>query len=331
MLQELNNCDLISGNIGEKISVCLLTYNHVDVIESTLQSILDQTITGYEVIVSDDCSTDGTWERILELAAMDPRIKPIQTPHNMAMPGNANFAVAQSTRPYIALLHHDDLYREDLLEKWLGVMERHSDVGFVFNSYGVYQSSFVNAHPFTDEKFDGKWFLETHIFPQWGCPVRGTAMIRRRWWDRLGGMREQFGLLADVDLWMRLAAATAVGYVPEPVITVRFERPDYYPEIYRGNGRFWERQRFLYKIHAANRLAYFDLGTFAGRFKWWGFRLRLSLETAKWLAYAVVRRKFDMIATSGESATNYDLWWLRIFRQMLRSASGLLRWRAEVS
>jgi glycosyltransferase involved in cell wall biosynthesis len=59
-----------------------LTYNHVDVIGSTLDSILDQTITGYEVVVSDDCLTDGTWERILEMARGDERIRPIRTPHS---------------------------------------------------------------------------------------------------------------------------------------------------------------------------------------------------------------------------------------------------------
>ena len=137
----------MSTNIGEKISVCLLTYNHVDVIESTLRTILDQTITGYEVIVSDDCSSDGTWERILALAAADARIKPVRTPHNMGMPGNANFAVAQSDRPYIALLHHDDFYRKDLLEKWAGVLDRHSDAAFVFNAYGVFESDYVYQEP----------------------------------------------------------------------------------------------------------------------------------------------------------------------------------------
>jgi len=89
--------------VGEKICVVLLTYNHVEVIVSTLQSILDQTITGYEVIVSDDCSTDGTWERILELAATDARIQPIRTPCNMGMAGNANFAVARSGRVDVPL------------------------------------------------------------------------------------------------------------------------------------------------------------------------------------------------------------------------------------
>ena len=133
----------MSARIGEKISVCLLTYNHVDVIESTLASILDQSIAGYEVIVSDDCSTDGTWERILECAKQDARIKPIRTPQNMGMPGNANFAVAHSDRPYIALLHHDDVYRNDLLEQWAGVLERYPDVSFVFNRYlrGTFESA----------------------------------------------------------------------------------------------------------------------------------------------------------------------------------------------
>lgn len=49
------------------------------------------------------------------------------------VPGNANFAVAQSGRLYIALLHHDDIYCKDLLEKWADVLDRHSDATFVFN------------------------------------------------------------------------------------------------------------------------------------------------------------------------------------------------------
>jgi len=259
----------MSNNIGEKISVCLLTYNHVEVIESTLRTILDQTITGYEVIVSDDCSTDGTWERILELAAADARIKPVRTPHNMGMPGNANFAVAQSDRPYIALLHHDDLYRKDLLDKWAGVLDRHMDAAFVFNPYGVFESDFVYQEPMPGECIDGSWLLKRYLFARWGCVVRGTAMIRREAWERVGGMREQFGLLGDIDLWMRLAMRWPVGYVPEPVITVRHQRPSYYPDIYSGSAWSWRRQRFLYEIHASNRLDYLNLNTLLGRLRWW--------------------------------------------------------------
>lgn len=303
---------------GEDISVCLLTYNHVNVIESTLRSIVDQTVTGYEIIVSDDCSTDGTWERILELAAEDARIKPLRTPWNLGMPGNANFAVARSQRPYIALLHHDDLYRGDLLEKWAGVLDRCSDAAFVFNPYGVVESDFVYEEPMPGEHIDGRWLLEQYLFARWGCVVRGTAMIRREAWERVGGMREQFGLLSDVDMWMRLAMHWPVGYVPEPIITVRQQRPLYYPDIYKGISWSWRRQRLLYEIHSSNRLDYLKLNSLRGRLQWWGFRVKLSYETTKWLVYALVRKKTDIIVSSPESVTRYDLWPLRVLRRILQ-------------
>jgi glycosyltransferase involved in cell wall biosynthesis len=304
--------------LGLKVSVCLLTFNHVKVIDSTLRTILDQTIDGYEIIVSDDCSTDGTWERIVDLAVADSRIKPIRTPRNMGMPQNANFAVSQSDRPYVALLHHDDLYRCDLIEKWVGVLERHENAAFVFNPYGVYQADLVYRKLIPSECIDGHWLLEKYLLSDWGCAVRGTAMIRKSAWESVGGMREQFGLLADVDLWMRLAMRWKVGYVDEPVISIRQERPEDYPVDYLYGRWSWRRQRFLYEIHAANRLVYWKLNTLAGRLKWWGFRLKLSLETTKWLVYAVVRKKPEMIGTSHDSITTYDLPPLRLLRWIMQ-------------
>jgi glycosyltransferase involved in cell wall biosynthesis len=313
----------MTASLGDKISVCLLTYNHVNVIESTLASILDQTINGYEVIVSDDCSTDGTWERIQAMASTDPRIRAIQTPKNLGMPGNANFAVSQTNRPYIALLHHDDIYRKDLLEKWAGVMTRYSDVGFVFNPYGKYGSDFIYREKMPGEYIPGRWLLDNYLFARWGCVVRGTAMIRREAWYAVGGMRESYGLLADIDLWMRLAMRGPVGYVDEPLITVRHARPEYYPDIYRGKNWHWSRLTLLYEIHATNRIEYLDLSSICGRVTWWNFRWRLNLETAKWLTYALVRKKWPMIESSAQSATAYDFWWLKGYRYMLQRVLAL--------
>ena len=103
--------DVVTSEAGAALTACLLTYNHVGVVGSTLDSVLDQTLAGFELIVSDDCSTDGTWELISARAARDGRIVAVQTPRNLGMAGNANFAASHSRRPYLALLHHDDLYR----------------------------------------------------------------------------------------------------------------------------------------------------------------------------------------------------------------------------
>lgn len=304
-------------NLGSKISVCLLTYNHAHMLESTLASIQNQSIAGYEIIVSDDQSTDETWELLQRLAATDPRIRPVRTPENLGMPGNANFAVSQSDRPYIALLHHDDLCRPDLLEKWVGVLERHPAAGFAFNPYGVEDSDFVWREQLPGECLDGQWLLERYLFPRWGCLIRGTAMIRRSAWDRVGGMRNQYGLLADIDLWMRLSMMGPVAYVDEPIQILRHDRPDAYPDEYKSSGWSWPRHRFLYEIHAANRRAYYSDDSLKSRARWWRFRLRVSLETAKWLTYALVRKKPDMISMSGHSVTEYDLFFLRIYRSLL--------------
>src|SRR5690606_8967954 len=133
----------------------------------------------------------------------------------------------------------------------------------------------------------------------------------------VGGFREEFGLLADVDLWMRLAARGPVGYVPEPLITVRHARPAYYPRDYQGGVWSWRRQRHLYEIHARNRLEYFDQGTWRGRRELLEFRTRLSLETAKWLSYAVARRKWAMLDGAAEGATPHEQAWLAAYRALL--------------
>lgn len=308
----------MSKPLGEGISVCVLTYNHVDAIESTLESIFHQTLRGYEVIVSDDCSTDGTWERVVELCSQYPSVKAIRTPSNLGMPGNANFAIAHSERPYVALLHHDDLYRDDLLERWLKVAEESTNISFVFNQYRIYNQDLIYSEPLRSGRTDGRWFLEHCLFPRWGCPVRGTAMIRREDWNRVGGMNSKYGLLADVDLWMRLAMERDVGYVPEPLIIVRHQPPPYYPNTYRGDVWSWRRQVYLYEIHGDNRRRYFGVDTPAKQIRWWMFRCRVSWETSKWLLYALIRRKPHMIAHSDESATHYDVLLLRILRRALQ-------------
>lgn len=312
------------SDIGNKISVCLLTYNHANVIESTLASILKQTVLGYEVIVSDDCSDDGTWEKILKLASADSRIKPLRTPRNLGMPGNANFAVANSGRPYIALLHHDDLYREDLLEKWGAILEQHPNATFAFNPYGAASDSSVHRAPMPGECFAGKWLLNKYLLNRWGCVVRGTAMIRRDVWEQVGGMRERFGLVADIDLWMRLSMRGDVGYVDASIIIVRDQRPSYYPEIYKGSYRtFWQRQRLVYDVHSANWRDYLDMGTIYGNLRWARFRWRLSSETVKWLLYAYLRKKHSMLTTSGIAAIPEEYPFVGWLRTIL--SSGLLK------
>ena len=306
------------SNVGRDVSVCLLTYNHAHLLESTLDSIRRQSLPDIEIVVSDDCSTDRTWELILDAAGTDPRIRPMRTTHNLGMAGNANFAVGRSRRPYVALLHHDDLYPEDLLEKWLAAMLCCESAGFAFNPYSDGTFPRFPAAIGGRRCLDGHWLLEQYLFRYWGSVIRGTAMIRRSAWDSVGGMRERFGSIADVDLWMRLAMRFPVAYAFDSRILVRQERPlDYPVEYLASQGFSWSRRARLYGIHADNRLDYWGRNDVRNLVRWWLFRTRVSMDALKWIIYVVIRYRRPMLATCIEGANAYELSLIGLLRRLM--------------
>jgi glycosyltransferase involved in cell wall biosynthesis len=309
------------------ISVCLLIYNHATLVRSSVASVLAQDFRDFELILSDDCSSDGSWEVLQQLAAEDARIRLLRTPHNLGMCGNANFAVAAARGRYIALLHHDDLCARELLGAWLAVIERHPDMGFVSNGYANYASDVLHWEDFP-ERSDGVAVLERRLFPRWDSPFRGTALIRRSAWEAIGGMRERFGMLADVDLWMRLCARGSVGYVAKPLITVRQQRPADYPREYVAWS--WARLRLLYDLHGVNRREYAARGAVRNRLRFWKFRARVSADVTRWLAYAIVKRRWRMLADSAEVENEYELGAGRALRRGLAVLGRRLEESADV-
>jgi hypothetical protein len=191
----------------------------------------------------------------------------------------------------------------------------------VSNNYGFHGSTQVDRHPFP-EVTPGRIALEKHFFPTWGFPIRGTALIRRASWEEVGGIREQFGLLADIDLWMRLARTWDVGYVNEPLIFVRQDRPEDYPAEYTKWS--WKRFRTLYEIHGTNIDEYYG-NTLRGFWEREKFRLRVSYDEMYWLAYGVFKRRADVLRSSDEVANRFERRPVRWARKTLRSAELLFR------
>jgi len=152
-------------------------------------------------------------------------------------------------------------------------------------------------------------------------------MIRRSCWEAVGGMCPEYGMLADIDLWMRLSERWDVGYVEEPLILVRHQRPDYYPVEYREFS--WRRWKLLYSIHAANLARQYGKSGMRFWWKWLRFRTRVSLETCKWLTYALVRKRNEMIRDSAEGECAWEYPSVRWYRNCLKWGEqlGMIRGR----
>jgi glycosyltransferase involved in cell wall biosynthesis len=118
-----------------KVSVCVVTYNQEKYIHQCLQSIVDQqTNFDFEVIVSDDCSTDRTQVIIKEFAEKYPSlIKPIFHKENIGAYKNFVFVHSQATGEYIAHVDGDDYCLPGKLLRQADMLDLDPDCNIIFH------------------------------------------------------------------------------------------------------------------------------------------------------------------------------------------------------
>lgn len=116
----------------ELISIVVPVYNVEKFIDETISSVLKQTETNFELLLVDDCSTDGSAEAIRKYD--DPRIKLFTQPSNMGAYAARNRGLKEAQGRYLCFLDSDDLWEECKLSHELEFMKAH-DAGFVFTGY----------------------------------------------------------------------------------------------------------------------------------------------------------------------------------------------------
>src|ERR1700733_15495950 len=113
-----------------KLSVAVVTYNHESFIRQAIESALAQRVKfDYEIVVANDCSTDGTQGIVEDLSRIYPnRIFSLSQKQNVGMPRNLSAAVAACRGEYVALLEGDDYWtRPDKLQKQVEFLDQHPD------------------------------------------------------------------------------------------------------------------------------------------------------------------------------------------------------------
>jgi len=109
------------------VSIVVPTYNNVDFVEETIESILAQTYADFELVIADHSSTDGTWEK-LQRFADEPRVTLLRTPAGGGAPANWSRVTAAATGDYLKLVCGDDLLEPTCLEQQVAVLDAHSSV-----------------------------------------------------------------------------------------------------------------------------------------------------------------------------------------------------------
>ncbi len=115
------------------VSIITPSYNTAEYIEQTIQSVLNQTYTNWEMIIVDDCSTDNT-DEVVKKYLDDERIKYLKNATNSGAAVSRNYALREAKGRWIAFLDSDDLWAPQKLERQIEFMEKNG-YHFSYTSY----------------------------------------------------------------------------------------------------------------------------------------------------------------------------------------------------
>lgn len=130
------------------VSIIMPTFNSKLTIADTLRSVFDQTITNWELIITDDCSTDGTYELLSEMCVNEPRIKLFTNEVNSGAAVSRNNSLSKAKGKFIAFLDSDDLWHPNKLEEQIKFMG--DDINFSFTAYELISDSGKNLNVHVD-------------------------------------------------------------------------------------------------------------------------------------------------------------------------------------
>lgn len=112
------------------VSVVTPAYNCEKYLRQTAESVMLQTFEQWEMIIVDDCSTDGTLALAQQLAAQEKRIRVLRNETNQGVSLTRNRGIAEARGEYIALLDGDDLWERDKLERQVALLEQGYDLAY---------------------------------------------------------------------------------------------------------------------------------------------------------------------------------------------------------
>ena len=186
----------------------LIFLNEQRFLEEAVQSVRDQTLAHWELILVDDGSTDASTQIARDLAAADQRIRYVDHPGhaNRGMSASRNLGVTHATAPHIAFLDADDVYMPDKLAEQVELLESMPDVALVCGAMLLWYSwdpaSTEKDSALTggvaDRRLDPP--EAALVFEPLGrAPSAGVdLLVRRSVFEAVGGFEDRFhGLYED--------------------------------------------------------------------------------------------------------------------------------------
>jgi glycosyltransferase involved in cell wall biosynthesis len=196
------------------VSVVIPTFNRRERTLRTIETVLAQGFTRFELLVVDDASTDGTVEALLGVD--DQRLRIVRQEANGGVAAARNRGLREARGEWIAFLDSDDGWRPRKLERQMEVARNAGrDTGLVHALAATRTEDGTVPPPHRPESGD-LWstLLMTNVLH--GAP--SSALLHRSVWETIGGFDTALPAIEDWDYWIRAARFFDVAIVDEVLV-----------------------------------------------------------------------------------------------------------------
>lgn len=206
----------------DKVSICMITYNHGKFIAQAIESVLMQkTNFDYEIVIGEDCSTDNTREIVVSYAKKYPnKVKSILNEKNIGPIPNFVKTLNMCRGKYIAMLEGDDYWTDPYkLQKQVNFLEGNPEYGLVHTDYdALYQESghvinCINKKKYTNLK--GTDYPAERILTGTYAIHTLTVLFRKKLLDSISMQNYNKSLMGDLPLWLELSQLTKFVYIED--------------------------------------------------------------------------------------------------------------------
>ena len=185
-----------------KVSVCITTYNRRNNVIFAIENILKQTYNNIQLIVVDDCSTDGSQEliskKLNQIDKLD--ILFIKNSVNIGLASSRNLAINNSKGTYFTFCDDDDVWADNFIEEFVNIASKY-DENWCFTCCNGYYKKGKFKYRISNYRDS----LKNLIFKGYTPPV-ASQFYRTSSLKKIGGYNEKIKSGVDHDLWIRLSS-----------------------------------------------------------------------------------------------------------------------------
>lgn len=201
--------------MNPQFSIIIPLYNKANYVVQTLDSVLNQTFTNFEIIIVNDGSTDNSLEVVENFN--DKRIK-IYSTKNQGVSAARNFGIKKAQANYIAFLDADDFWKNTHLELLNQLLNKFPDCGMYCMAYAKKHKSLTYPAIYNNIPKTIGWMgiVEDYFESSLKNAIAWTSatMIPKKVLNEIGSFNEKITLGAgeDTDLWIKIAINYSVAF-----------------------------------------------------------------------------------------------------------------------